>query len=329
MKRLEMTVALLGAVWAALATHELGHVIAGRSQGFVFRLLAVGPIWVERSAEGRYVVRFNRSAVAWGGRTRMYPIDAGRLVCRYAVFVAGGPIASALLALAAWGGEVFCPHGMGERFFAPLALGSLAVVIGTTQPFGAGIGLLSDGGALRVLLGGGDRAARAAALLALAGAMVTGVRPRDWAAETVGQALVPSDGSLEELVALTRAASHAGDRGERSRAAAFASRAWAMAEKYPIFRGTIAVEVVSVAALEGDSALARHALAQVKGVEDYARLCAEAEVAALDGLFDEARTKARSGIAALEHARSIRPSARDLERLDCLARAQPPEARDG
>jgi hypothetical protein len=328
MKALGLTEELIGAFWAALATHELGHVIAGRSQGFAFQLFAVGPLWVERSAGDRYAVRFNRSAVAWGGRTRMYPTDAERLVRRYAVFVAGGPIASAFLALAAWGVEVLRPQGIGDHFFAPLAVLSLAVAIGTAQPFGSGGGFASDGGAFRTLLGGGDRSERAAALLALAGALVTGVRPRDLPAETVGRALVPSDGSFEELMALTTAAGHAGDRGERARAAAFASRAWAMAEKYPIHRGAVALEVVSVAAVEGDSALARRALAQVKGVEDYARLCAEAEVAALDGLFDEARTKARAGIAALERARSVPPSGRDRERLDCLAQAQPPRARE-
>jgi peptidase M50-like protein len=210
MKALGLTMEVIGALWAALTTHELGHVIAGRSQRFVFQFLAVGPLWVERSPDGGYAVRFNRSPVAWGGRTRMHPTDAERLVHRYAVFVAGGPIASAFLALAAWGVGVLWPQGVGENFFAPLAVLSLAVAIGTAQPFGSGGGFASDGGALRTLLGGGDRAERAAALLALAGALVTGVRPRDLPAETVGRALVPSDGSLEELMALTTAASHGG-----------------------------------------------------------------------------------------------------------------------
>lgn len=326
MKGLGMTVAIVGALWVALAGHEIGHLIAGRSQRLVLHLFAVGPLSVERSPGGGYAVRFNRSAVAWGGRARMYPTDAEHLVRRYAVFVAGGPTASVSLALAAWGAEIRWPHGVGELFFAPLALFSLGVALGTAQPFWGGVGLVSDGGALRTLLGGGDRAARAAALLALAGAVVAGVRPRDWPGEIVGRALVPSDGSLEELVALTMAAGHAGDRGERARAAAFASRAWAMAEKYPFMRGAVAVEVVSVAALEADSVLARRALAEVKGVEDHARLRAEAEVAALDGLHDEARAKARAGIAAIERAR-VRPSARDRERLGWLAVAEPPGSR--
>ncbi len=310
---------LLAAAWGALAIHELGHVIAGRSQGFALHFLAVGPLLVERSLDGRYAVRFNRSAITWGGRVRMYPKDGERLVRRCAVFVAGGPMASVFLALAAWGAEALCARGARERFFGCFALASLLVAVGTAQPFGSGAGVVSDGGALRILLRGGDRAARAAAFLALGGAVLAGVRPRDWPAETVGRALAPSDGSVEELGALTMAAAHAGDLGERSRAAALASRAWSLAEKYPAVRGAVAVEIVSIAALEGDSSLARRALAEVKGVEDYERLCAEAEVAALDGLFDEARTKARAGIAALERARSVRPSARDRERLEGLA----------
>ena len=314
--------ALTGNLWLAIAVHELGHALAGRTQGFVFRLLAVGPLWIERSADGQNAVRFNWDLVSWGGRTRSFPSDTGNLVNRYAIFVAGGPLASAFLALAAWGLKVICHPGWLHDSFASLSMLSLLVFIGTALPFAAGLGVVSDGDSLRRLAG--PLAARDASLLATAGAICVGRRPRDWPAETVEQALAPSDGSLSELVALTRAVSYAMDCGERAQASALASRAWELAKKYPRQLGFFAIELILVAALEGDATKAREALMLVRAarVEEYIKLWAEAEVAALDGSLDVSREKARAGLAALDEAGFVTPSARDRERLQALAASE-------
>ena len=82
-----------------LGAHEIGHVLGGLSQGMRFLLLIVGPFGWHASVSG---VRFewNTNLALMGGIAATIPTKAGALRRRQLlVLVAGGPIASVLLAI--------------------------------------------------------------------------------------------------------------------------------------------------------------------------------------------------------------------------------------
>jgi len=149
--------------------HELGHVVAGKTQNFDFFGLTVGPFsWKPKDGGG---IRFawNTSLNLAGGVAMMLPDGDQNLRQRFMWFAAGGPLASLLLLGVCFLIGNFLPEGTFVRFlFFALGAFSGAIFIATILPFRAG-GFASDG--LRIInfaRNGPTAAADLAALRALA-----------------------------------------------------------------------------------------------------------------------------------------------------------------
>lgn len=183
-----------------LAFHELGHLLGGSLAGFAWRLFAVGPlllIW----QDGRTLVQYNKHVSMWGGFASALPnnwsagfdwLKRGMLLV-----VAGGPIASAVLALAAGAGSLLLPSPLSV-FCALTALFSTAIAIATMLPNTLG-GMPSDGKRWLMLLRGGPEAERWCALGLLIALDLAGKPPREWPEDLVARATGAEDGSCDHL----------------------------------------------------------------------------------------------------------------------------------
>jgi hypothetical protein len=80
-----------------LVAHELGHVLAGRSVGFEFLSIQVGPFCLERPTTS-WRATWKPLAFGFGGRATMRCRSRHDLPRRKAIFAAGGPVANLLVA---------------------------------------------------------------------------------------------------------------------------------------------------------------------------------------------------------------------------------------
>lgn len=202
----------LGALFVALGIHEAGHLLAGRFVGFRFGLLALGPVCVVRSGDGLGVRWLPPSH--WGPFALAYPLSADRISARAACYVAGGPLASLVLALTSAAWMWVMPGPTSHRYGALLALTSAGVFVATAQPFGTGAGVPSDGSRAWALFRNEGAARSTAALLALDGLDEAGIRPRDWDSALVGlaaQVKTPPAYALSAATAMLRRAQDVGD----------------------------------------------------------------------------------------------------------------------
>lgn len=195
----------------ATLVHEGGHVVAGLRQGFRFVLMTAGPLRIGIE-DGRLRIRYNDQPGMWGGLALMVPTDLERFHERCGWLVAGGPIASVLLALLSGAlGAVFDSHA---RFYLlVLTAMSGAIAVATLIPNETG-GYASDGAQL-LALGRRKPVAESRALLAIvAGASLAGTRPRDYDARIVTRVGELGGPPALRLVAGMLQGLHALDRGE-------------------------------------------------------------------------------------------------------------------
>ena len=136
-----------------------------------------------------------------------YPVTSTLSRSRACWYVAGGPLASAAIALGAASWMSATPEGLAHRVAGLLALLSACVFVATAQPFGTGAGVPSDGARAWSLLRDTRTARSFVALLALDGCALEGLRPRDWDPRLVqlaAQVDAPPAYSLEAATALLR-----------------------------------------------------------------------------------------------------------------------------
>ncbi len=317
--------------YLGIAVHELGHVLGGVAARFRFHLYVAGPLRIERDeVTGRLGVGFNRVVSLAGGIVAMLPTDTHDLRRRFAMVVAGGPLASFALALAAW---------------APLALGAplppLAdVVLGLTALISAGLGIVtiipingggftSDGGRLLRLVRGGPVAERESAMLPLLALSTAETPPREWPRELLDTAVALRDATTDECVANLLAYYHALDTGDVELAARRMDRTVATLEAVPPgVAPSIRLEAAFFAAYRRDAAGAREHLAAVPekafGIKPYDRDRAAAALAAADGDPARARELAERALAGLPANAHFR---RETLRAALVAAEAPAEAR--
>lgn len=195
--------ALALGLWAVLAAHELGHLLGGWLAGWKPALLCVGPLRLDFGPQG-VRTRFNRSLGTWGGLAASVPpvgkADAGGLAC----MVAGGPLASLLLALLA-GALAWASPGSWALGWGLLSFTSGAIVLATLIPTQLG-GFRSDGAQLLALWRRDPAVAERLALSTLWTQSVGGVRPRDWDRAAIEAAsAAQNDPQVRLLGALMRA----------------------------------------------------------------------------------------------------------------------------
>jgi len=292
----------VGAAILALTVHELGHLVAGLAVGFRFSLFAIGPLLVERTPAGGIRLAWNRVPSFFGGVAGTLPTSAEGLRGRFAVVALGGPLASALLALAAHGVLAWLvpSHGWLRVSWSWVRLLSAAVFIGTVLPLPNG-SFVTDGLRLIRILKPGPGGDREVSLLSLAALEQGGVRPREWDASLIERGLGVRDGSIFECQLHLHAYMRALDSGMLD--SARASLDMARSLRVPQFlRAPCLVEAAYFeAAHHGDPKRARELLDQVRpgtyGVLAADRLRAEAAIAVAEG---DTRTANEKISAALE-----------------------------
>jgi len=314
----------------AVAWHECGHLLGGRWVGGRYLLLVVGPFKWMRTPGG---VRFawNRSVNAAGGLAGCLPTDDRDLRRRMAVMVAGGPVASVVLAgVMAAVAALMGPDGwtLGRPMAWSLAGMSALIAVVTLIPTSMG-GLKSDGLRIYTLLRPGPDAEREAALLSLTIAAIGGVRPADYDEAKLAAATTPDDGSVHVLYGHLSAFHRHADRREWVAAQARLDRVLSGEAELPPFMRDLAradyAWLLGVSALAGTGdpgplAVAARAWLESAGAVAFdpaTRHRAEAAVLLAEGRHAEAAAAARAGLVAVE-TRSMAP-VRNIFAADTLA----------
>lgn len=157
----------------------------------------MGPFRWQREAK-QIRLRWNTSLYAAGGLVVSVPLGDHHLRHRYLRFVAGGPLASALLAIVALGGYALCSaqafHQLLGFDFVLTGAVSGAIALATLVPLHVG-GFASDGARLLTLWRGGPACQLELAVLTVTSHSVAGTRPRELSL-TALQAALPLPDTL-------------------------------------------------------------------------------------------------------------------------------------
>ena len=180
----------------AVIAHEAGHAVAARIARFRIVAFGVWPVSAYREAASWRFVRLGRGGHA--GYVATYPIGIENLRRRFTLTVAGGPLASAVTAVAC----VMAAVNWGSRGGV-----SLVWLTGFWSALAAAAGVLpirgrhavSDGMRLRILRRGGAEADRVTALQLVSAGSMGGLRPRDWDAGLLAMGITPDDGSPDAI----------------------------------------------------------------------------------------------------------------------------------
>lgn len=183
-QKFALLLGLFGTLYFSILIHELGHAVAGGIAGFRLQSLFIGPLWIFRR-DRRLAVRFNSILQTWGGMAvSLPPRNTSRVLKKTAWMVAGGPLASLLLALFA-GLAAFPLHGLPRFFALTLASTSAAIFCVTALVPGSAGKIKNDGTRIRGLLRNDARARDDEALVTLTGLALNDVPPREWPGEVV------------------------------------------------------------------------------------------------------------------------------------------------
>ena len=303
-----------------IVLHEAGHLAAGRLVGFRFEFVDLGPLRIARAGQRIRIRMLPKSSIpmAMAGCS---PIDERNLRPRYAVFVAGGPIANllagaiAILLFLRWGcqWQVWSAPTSGQLWLSAslieVASLSLLMFMGNLIPSTYG-GYPSDGEQLRALLGGGSGAERQCAIASLQGRTEEGVRPRDWPLHLVERAEGgAADGTLFDIYGKVLGYYWALDRGDLTGAEQLLHLALASCDRHPkSSRFLVSLEATYfIARHRGDAASAWASLQRATlGVGPvFSVHVAERAMAAIylaRGDIDKARQWASKGLEAIRRA---------------------------
>lgn len=303
----------LAIAFFAIAVHELGHVAGGLAARFHFWLYVVGPLRVEREeVGGRVTVALNREPALWGGMAGCLPLDTHDLPRRLMLLVAGGPLASLALALAAGAVAARVPLSPLGTIVAVMTAGlSGLVMVATLIPMRTG-GFQTDGARILKLLRGGPPAEREAATLPLLALWSAGTPPREWPRTLVDEAIGRPDGTMDESFGQLMAFYHRLDAGDADGAGRAMDRVVELSDLWPA--PFVPALFAEAAYFEGvvrrNAAAAREHLARVPektpAVKPYDRARAEAAVALASGDAAAAREHARRALAALPRNTAFR-----------------------
>ncbi len=165
--------------------HEAGHALAGVWVRFDFRMYVIGPFMWQKE---QYAWKFswNKNVNTFGGMVICLPPDTHDLSKRFSIYAGGGPIASLVLTILAYGLSrlilVFNDAGYTglltlQYSFVVMAFFSLLIFLVTSIPMHFG-GFSSDGARVLTLLRGGERATFETLILKLIATSSSGQRPK-------------------------------------------------------------------------------------------------------------------------------------------------------
>ncbi len=302
-----------------LATHELGHLLAGRWAGMRPALLVVGPLRLQRGGSGWHL-GLNRSLALWGGLAACAPRGTEGLRVRMLLMTAGGPGASLLLGgllLGLWwvtpdgtaeamGGRLGLPEALVGSWWIAAAVGSLAIAAVTLVPGRTG-GFETDGRRILSLIGEGEGTRAQVALLGLGGASLAGQRPREWSHDLIEEALALPPDTPMGIAALQMAHHHHLDSGRRSEAWTHLELALGHREVLPpVLRpALLGLGAFHAAFHHGDPVAGRAFLGEARGRglgAQHLVLLGKAAVLQAEGLPEQALDRAREGRREAERA---------------------------
>jgi hypothetical protein len=268
-----------------LGVHEIGHLIGGLSQGMRFLLLIVGPFgWHASVAGPRF--EWNTNVALMGGLAATLPTETGASLRRQLlVMIAGGPLASLLLAIFAVAAIAYVEPRIAA-YCLIVAATSFGIFLVTLIPTRAG-GFMSDGMQLIDVWRGGTAVVERSALLRIFAQSMDGVRPRDWDPEALAElSRADSEDPTRRTGGLLYSFMWAMDGRRDADIAHYRALLESSVDGYPSgFRQSVHVELAIGAWLAGDTDAVRRHLAASKGgiVEKSRRLLAQAALARLEG----------------------------------------------
>ncbi|MFM2213193.1 MAG: hypothetical protein RL427_456 [Bacteroidota bacterium] len=176
-----------------IAIHEAGHAMAGVWMNFNFKTYIVGPLLWEKN-NNRWQFKWNKNINTAGGMVICMPIGNDNLPKRFAIYAAGGPIASFLLALITYTAYCLLPQNIPSfeilrSVLFIIAILSVIIFLCTAFPMQAN-GFSSDGARIFRLMQGGDTARFELLLLKLVTNASDGVRPRDMDCNELSEAAI-------------------------------------------------------------------------------------------------------------------------------------------
>jgi hypothetical protein len=268
-----------------LATHEIGHLLGGLSQGMRFLLLIVGPFGWHASVSGTRF-EWNTNLALMGGIAAAVPTKVGADLRRQLlVLIAGGPAASLLLTVLAVGiASVSDPRF--TAYCVVVAASSFGIFLVTLIPVRSG-GFMSDGMQIIDVLRGGSAVVERSALMQIFAESLDGVRPRDWDSKAIDElSKISADDPLRSTGGSLYLLYRAMDSGHHADIARYRKILEDRVDAYPSgFKQSIYVELAICAWLVGDTDAVRRYLETSKGgvVEKSRRLLAQAALAQLEG----------------------------------------------
>ncbi len=312
--------------FAVILLHELGHLAAGAAAGMRPILLMVGPLKATR-AGARWSVAFNRHLGTWGGMAAAVPVGKHATVRQLSALVAGGPLASLLLAVCALLGAHWLPNP-ASLLAAVTGWFSVLIFLCTAMPMRMGP-MMSDGAQWQQLRRGGDEVKQRLLISSVVCQSIAGTRPRDLDADALRNLVAnppAHQAAFAHLLGLARSQDCASVQDVRMHAAALAS----MFDTLPsLLRPSVAYELAYTrAAFDGDAVAAEEWLRKSgRGVlEAYQPLRAQAAVALVQGRAAEASQLAHSAAKASEGALDRGTVVLVQEQLDSIARGRFREA---
>ena len=275
-----------------LAFHEAGHLAGGISRGMRFLLFIAGPFgWIRGKDGVRFRWFFNLGTL--GGVAAAMPVPDAPLKPQLLRLVVGGPLASLVLAVAAFAIFWWVPGRVGAYALVTSGL-SLAIFVVTAVPMRTG-GFMSDGMQMLQLSRNPAQVERRARLLALMGQGLAGVRPREFDRDALAHAqAITGEETLYDVGVWLYSYFHALDAGDIEEAGRWLDRIEPKVDDYPDgFRQSLAIELALFEALHRHRVdQARTWMARARGgvVDESRRRLAEAALAAAEGRPDQARS---------------------------------------
>lgn len=190
-----LAILFIPAFFFVIALHEGGHALAGVWMKFDFRMYVVGPFLWDKEPTG-WKFKWNKNVNTSGGLVICIPTGSHDLSKRFSVYAAGGPVASLLTALMAYGLHLLCLQLSPESIIGQIItyLGiiisflSAAIFVVTSIPLHAG-GFSSDGARILRLWRGGDTARFEVLLIKIISSSMAGTRPAHISKEELQEAM--------------------------------------------------------------------------------------------------------------------------------------------
>lgn len=288
------------AFFFVIAVHEAGHAFFGWRNRFKLQFFVVGPLRIARDEHDRMRFYRNRDFSMAGGIVGAFPSDTRDLERRFAMFIAGGPLFSFLLAFSA---VALAPAiGWGPLQFVMLMTGFCSFCIGlvTAIPMSAN-GYASDGKQFLRFLRGGPEAKWHAALMETIAHSQNGERPRDWPQRCMDQLATQSEGMNGHISRLMSYYWQL-DRGETQTAReAIEALLPLMDDSVALpFRNGVYQEAAYFLAKQGELARAKELFSKVPeqgiGLMKWDRLRTEAAIAMAEGRMQDAESLIAEGL---------------------------------